>query len=289
MKHYKKVVALAIIALTIVGFIYYFVAHPNTLDPLKNLSAINIALILFLYFLVLLILVFILKVSLALYEKHIDNLENLQLNIWSNIVNFFGPLQSGPGVRALYLKKKHGLNLRKFLYVSLIYYAFIAVVSCILIGIGSFAWYIALSFIILCLGSLYLGFIIMTKKINTEDKPKLKFKLIGLLFLITLAQLLITSLIYLIELKIVNKSINYNQVMTYTGVANLALFVSITPGAIGFRESFLLFTQRLHHIRASNIISASLIDRSVYLVFLFILILVAASMHIGNKIKSTKE
>jgi len=60
-------------------------------------------------------------------------------------------------------------------------------------------------------------------------------------------------------------------VVIYTGAANFALFVSITPGAIGFRESFLLFSQHLHHIDSSTIVAANLIDRSVYIVLLLLL------------------
>ena len=283
-KHQKKLLAILILILTAGGFLFYFLNHKNALEPLKNLSLFNISAILILYGAILLALTYVLKCSLELFEKKIVFHENLQLNIWSNIVNFFGPLQSGPGVRAIYLKKKHSLDIKKFIYVSLIYYCFIALISCLFIAVGGFNFMLALITIILASIVIYAGFKLLSSKINKADKARLSLETISKLFIITLIQLFITSLIYLIELHIVNKSIDYHQVLAYTGVANLSLFVAITPGAIGFRESFLLLTQKLHHINASNILSASIIDRSVYLLFLLILIAVAASMHLKKRL-----
>jgi len=286
MKYTKKLLSLSIIILTILGFIYYFISHPSSLSAIKNLSIINISFILFLYFLALISLILTLKFSVELCGIKIKRIENIQLTIWSNIANFFGPLQSGPGIRGLYLKKKYSLSLKKFLYVSLLYYGFIALISFIFIGLGSFAWYYGLLLILLSLAVIYFGFNFLTKRIKPQDRPKLALSIVIKLFVMTLIQLLITSIIYFVELKIVNKNIGFNQALVYCGVANLALFVSITPGAIGFRESFLLFSQKLHHISSSNVISASLIDRSVYIVFLLILIAVASFMHIGKKLKN---
>ena len=286
--HYKKILSLLVIGLTVFGFVYYFVKHPTTLDSLKNLSIVSISAILLLYFLILLCLVLVLKFSLDICNIKMKWLDNLRLNIWSNIINFFGPLQSGPGVRAVYLKNKYGLTLKKFLYISLIYYGFIALIASMFICIGSFAWYYALGLIVASMLVIYAGFFVLSKKIKKGDRPSLSFKTVSNLFLITLLQLLINSLIYFIELKTVNKGIGFNQALCYCGVANLALFVSITPGAIGFRESFLLFTQKLHHISAANILSANLIDRAVYIVFLLILIFVASTMHINSKLKNFK-
>ena len=283
-KHQKKLLAILILILTAGGFLFYFLNHKNALEPLKNLSLFNISAILILYGAILLALTYVLKCSLELFEKKIVFHENLQLNIWSNIVNFFGPLQSGPGVRAIYLKKKHSLDIKKFLYISLIYYGFIALTSCLFIALGSFNIFLAILIMILAAWVIYSGFKILSSKIGKSDKPHLNPKIISKLFIITLIQLFITSLIYLIELHIVNKSIDYHQVLAYTGVANLSLFVAITPGAIGFRESFLLLTQKLHHINASNMLSASIIDRSVDVLFLLILIAIAASMHLKKRL-----
>jgi uncharacterized membrane protein YbhN (UPF0104 family) len=87
----------------------------------------------------------------------------------------------------------------------------------------------------------------------------------GLLY-VGLASCLQVSLlvgIFFVELHAVGSHANLGQVVTYTGAANLALFVSITPGAIGFRESFLILSERLHHINNATILAANVIDCSV--------------------------
>jgi uncharacterized membrane protein YbhN (UPF0104 family) len=64
----------------------------------------------------------------------------------------------------------------------------------------------------------------------------------------------------------------------------MALFVSLTPGAIGIREAFLTFSQQLHHIDTSTIVAANIIDRAVYLVFLGVLFIFVFSLHARDKL-----
>jgi uncharacterized membrane protein YbhN (UPF0104 family) len=80
-----------------------------------------------------------------------------------------------------------------------------------------------------------------------------------------------TSFIYAIELNQVHPGYSLFQQLAYTATANLALFVSLTPGAIGFRESFLYFTEHLHGIDTNSILLASVIDRAINVLFLVLL------------------
>ena len=109
------------------------------------------------------------------------------------------------------------------------------------------------------------------------------------LALATLLQVFIVAVIYFVELRAVNSTISFKQAVIYTGAANFALFVSLTPGAIGFRETFLLLAHRLHHIPDSTVLSASLLDRAIYIVFLGILFLVALSMHAKDRLAVKAE
>jgi uncharacterized membrane protein YbhN (UPF0104 family) len=98
----------------------------------------------------------------------------------------------------------------------------------------------------------------------------------------TLLQLMIQAIIYYLELSYVVPNLSFGQVLAYTGAANFALFVSITPGAIGFRESFLLFSQKIHHIDSSSIVLATTIDRTIY-----VLVLVCIGVYIiGSNIQN---
>lgn len=89
-----------------------------------------------------------------------------------------------------------------------------------------------------------------------------------------LALCVVTTLTYWVELYHVDPSVTAAQAMVYTSAANLSLFVSLTPGAIGFRETFLLLSEQLHHIPQTTIIGASVIDRAFYVMFLLILFVI---------------
>jgi len=100
----------------------------------------------------------------------------------------------------------------------------------------------------------------------------------------TAIQITAVAAAYAVELHIVGAHASLRQVLAYTGVANLSLFVSLTPGAIGIRESFLLFSTNLHHIARADIIAASLIDRAIYLAFLGLLFILAVGLHAKKRL-----
>ncbi|HSX32052.1 MAG TPA: lysylphosphatidylglycerol synthase domain-containing protein, partial [Candidatus Saccharimonadales bacterium] len=117
----------------------------------------------------------------------------------------------------------------------------------------------------------------------------LNAKYIGLIGVMTAVQVLMQVFIFATELHSLTNDISWGQILSYTGVANLSLFVAITPGGIGIREAFLLFSTQLHHISSSTIVSASVIDRGVYLVFLGVLFVLVITMHAKDKLQVTKS
>ncbi len=288
MRNWKKPTAIVVIILTFVAFGYYIIKHPATVTSLKHLNPLLILLLLGLYLLTIFILALILHVSLMMCGKQINVKENILLTIYSTIVNFFGPLQSGPGVRAIYLKKKHAVKFNSFLYVTMIYYAFFAIISggFVIISKINPAYLLLLALIAIPF------FILLSKKLRTRLKVStdlnIKLSLYTKLFLLTLSQLLVVALIYFIELHSINHSISLRQAIVYTGVADFALFISLTPGALGFREAFLVFSKNLHHISTSNILSASVIDRGIYILLLGLLFLGALSIHAKDRLEIKK-
>lgn len=282
MKRYKKFLGFLIILVTLGVFVYYLSNHPEVIDQLKTVSPLVLLTLLVLYACMLGVLALIYDILLRLLNSRLPAKEQILLTVYSSIVNFFGPLQSGPGFRALYLKKRYGLSLVAYSKVSLLYYAAFAFISGAFIFIGSQPLAQSLGLVIIfgagILAALYFlqrrGK--LTKTVNT--------RLASFLLLATLTQLLVVSLIYFIEVRAVGAQASFGQVLTYTGAANFALFVSLTPGALGFRESFLLLSQRLHHIDSSVIVSANVLDRGIYVVLLGVLFLVIVSSHARDKL-----
>ena len=264
---YKRFVALAVIVLTISAFVLYFVQHPSLWQQIKATPPDVLVIVLLLYFASILALAVVTVATLRLCKKILPAEESILLTMYTAIVNFFGPLQSGPAFRGVYLKQKHGLSLKTYAVASTVYFFFFGGLSLLMLFSGVLDWWLVP---IAVLGLIVALVLERSKKYGTRFQA-LDLKPLYLLVLATAIQIAIISLIYFVELRSVATNVSYSQAIIYTGAANLALFVSITPGAIGFRESFLLLSQRLHHISPSDIIAATTIDRAMYIVFLVLM------------------
>lgn len=284
-KYSRTAIALAIIGATVAAFAYYLAHHPNTLAKLRSLPPGTLALLLLLYACAFLLLSVISWASLHLYSKPIKLQENVLFNAYSSIINFFGPGQSGPVFRGAYLKKRHNLGIKQYVLATLVYYGFYAVFSACLMLAGTRPWWQTAA------GGLAAAIlsvlVIRWYRKGAEIDNKTHFKLNAVLWIgvATAVQVGLMSIIYGIELHSVGAPASVGQILSYTGVANLALFVALTPGAIGIREGFLVFSQQLHHINSGVIVAAGVVDRAVYLVLLGILFILIVGLHAKEKLQ----
>lgn len=290
MKKIKAKAGYVVLVATLAFFIYYILKHPQFWHELNNLNVLIIVLLLTLYLLFLGASILILKFTVEYCGKVIRFKNNLQLSSYSAIINFFGPLQSGPGFRAVYLKANYKITIRNFFEASVIYYLFFAVISaiCIVAGSNYWRWTIVIApLTVLCAYIIYRWERKRSSKI--EPARSLNGSVAFKIGLATLLQILIVVIIYFVELRTVSNLISFRQAIAYTGVANFALFVSITPGAIGIREAFLLFSQKLLHMPSKTIVAASIIDRAIYVIFLGILFVFIATFHIEGKLRQKTQ
>jgi uncharacterized membrane protein YbhN (UPF0104 family) len=283
-KKIRPVISLILLIIALAAGAFYVAGHHALLKQLSRTPPLTSLIVLALYIAMFGVLVLILSATLKICQVNLKGSENSLLNSHSLFINFFVPGQGGPAYRGLYLYKKHQLRVKNYIIATLLYYAIYAVVSVCLLLVGSRPWWQT----ILAVGAaaaVSWGVIQQYTKRAQLDKNSLKLSATNLSYLtaVTVLQTIVQATIYAVELHSVNKHITISQVITYTGAANLALFVSLTPGAIGIRESFLIFTERLHHISSANIIIANIIDRSVYLIFLLILLIITFGWHIKNK------
>lgn len=283
-KKFRIAAVVGILGITIAAFIYFILKHPTIIDRLRHTSPLLVLLLLGLYAIVTVLLVFVTQYSLEVGRAKIPFRDNILLTCYSSIINFFGPLQSGPGFRIVYLKKRYNISIKNYTLATFMYYGFFALISGVFLCANVLPWWGTVLVVLAISG---LSLVIIRKKRSTSTMH-FSVEAITKLGIATFAQVFITAIIYFLELHSVDHTVKFTQAITYTGVANFALFVSLTPGAIGFRESFLLFTQRLHHINSSNILTASLIDRGVYILFLGILFLLSVAFHVGDRLKDKK-
>lgn len=282
-KYLKTVLVVVILLLTVASFAYYLSHHPETISQVTHMPPLTLLGILALYGLWFVALALVTRGSLYLYRKHMGLQENFLFNAYSNLINFFGPGQSGPIFRGAYLKKRHNLGIKQYVFALLIYYAFYGVLSVMLAVVGSRPWWQTTAVMLAGTG----GSLVILKWYRQRSKlggEHFALTAIGWIFVATVAQVLIQAVIFGIELHNVGSHASIGQVLAYTGVANLALFVALTPGAIGIRESFLLFSQNLHHIDRGTVVAASLVDRASYLVFLGILFVLVIALHAKDKL-----
>lgn len=289
-KKIRLIISIGLLGVTITAFAYYINGHTYLLTSLKHTSLALIIWLTFLYLVSLAVLVLILYACLRICKIKIPTQENLLLNTYSLFVNFFIPGQGGPAFRTVYMNKKHRVRVVHFVFVTLMYYAFYGIISFLLLFGGAKLWWQMVSVAILTTMGCYVILYLYAKR-SKVDKESLDLNINNFiyLFLATLLQTLLQILIYYSELRGIKSHADVSQAVSYTGAANLSLFVGLTPGAIGIREAFLLFSRRLHHISSSNIVAASIIDRSVYLIFLGIVFLITLSMHAKDKLKINKN
>ncbi|MGB4966833.1 MAG: lysylphosphatidylglycerol synthase domain-containing protein [Candidatus Saccharimonadales bacterium] len=285
----KRLAVVAILALTVVLFIRYFVANPQYIKELQHTSPWVLVQLLLVNFAMLAVITVLNQVIAEIAGKTIPKKENFLLSIYSTLANFFGPLQSGPGVRAAYLKTKHGVSLRAYSIATFMYYACFAVGATLLLLIGTRPWWQTLLAVVAAGGfSFFVIRAVSNRGAKKTGKPTAivySKRLWLLLACLTLVQLLFLTVRYYIELRSVGAQVSLGQALSYTGSASLALFVSITPDGIGIREAFLMAAQRIHGVSTANIVSANLIDRAFYLVYLGLIFLIALATHAGDRFK----
>lgn len=283
-KYLKPVVSVIILATTVVLFAYYISKHPETVQQIKHIPPLTLLILLALYFVFFGAYALVTRFSLKLYDKHMGAQENFLFNAYSSLINFFGPGQSGPIFRGAYLKKRHNLGIKPYMFALLIYLAFYAVISVMMMFVGSRPWWQTMALMAVAGAGSFVFIKWYKQRSASSSKPVLSLRNLGLIFAATVLQLAAQAVIYGVELHKIGSSASISQILAYTGVANFSLFVALTPGAIGIRESFLLFSQNLHHINESSIVAASLVDRGVYLVFLGILFVLVISLHAKDKL-----
>jgi uncharacterized membrane protein YbhN (UPF0104 family) len=276
--------------IVLLAFVYYISKHEYILRQLRHTPISLIIWLILLYAVWFAALMFIITASIRLCKKKLELKENFLLNAYSTLFNFFVPGQGGIAIRGIYLKKKKNLLIKKFIFVSLLYYSFYAVISILFALSGNQPLWKKFLATLLVLVVCLLVMLLFTR--NTKIKQwGLNFSASNLLMLVlaTLFQSVVQAVIFGIELHSVNQNIALHQIIAYTGVANFAVFAALTPGAIGIRESFLVIGHNLHGISNANTIAANIIDRGVFIVFLVILFLVTLAFHARSNMFVDKE
>jgi uncharacterized membrane protein YbhN (UPF0104 family) len=280
----KLTLVILILVATITLFVRYAATHQEVIRKIQDLTPGMLAALLAFYGLWFVSISVVLSTSLKMYDKTITKQENMLLNAYSSLVNFFGPGQSGPAFRGVYLKKRHNFSLKYYVFTTLLYYGFYAVLSAFLLCVGSRPWW--QTTLLMIASGVASVFVIRwyARRSTLKDQPGINAKTLSWMFGAVALQMVAQVGMYFVELHSVSPGVSFAQVLTYTGAANFALFVSLTPGAIGIREAFLVFSQNLHHISSTAIVAANIIDRATYLIVLGIMFIIVIVLHAKDRL-----
>lgn len=274
----RGVLALAVLA----AFGWYLYRHRELFDALADASPWVIGRILLLYVLWFLTLTGSVHATFVICRRRLGIGEQLLLNAYSTLVNFFVPGQGGVALRAIYMKKRHDLLVRNYTLATALYYVCYAAISGLFLVLPTLFRAFSSTLAILAmtaaglLACLYAGHRI--RKRWLRDLLLVPATL-SRLAAWTLANCATQAWIYWVELKAVLPGVRLEQAITYTGAANFSQFVALTPGAIGIRESFLLFSERLHGVPTSIVLAASVMDRAGFLLLLMVLFVFSLVTH----------
>lgn len=284
--------SILVVVATLAVFGWYVATHPEVVDVLLGLSPWVVVLLTIAYTLTIVVNALVLHWSLAYVNRSTPLLDNALLTGYSSIVNFFGPLQSGPGFRAVYLKHRYKVEIKRFLAATAVFYLFLAALNGAVVLVAaalSFPqWRVPLAALVVLGLAVLRPFIVRVGRTERGrmilDAIRFDNRYFWLTGLGALLLSLTTAAAYGVEVYYVTDGVSVWQLLVYTAVANLSLFVALTPGAIGFREAFLLFSQKLHGISPDVIAAVSIIDRAFYVAFLLVMFLLLVATNSRKKL-----
>ena len=268
-----------LLVLTLVAFVYYFLQNQALFGRIAHLTWWQVLLIITGQSIVFFSNILVSIIFIQFIGKRFHFLDSTRITAYSSLVNFFGFLQGGVGLRGVYFKRQFGMSLKKYFGLTVIQYLFLFGVSglFVLIGISltnglSSALMVAFGGIII----LALGFVLFGK---SRFANKLQSKLGALtqllqarpllmLFAVILLQLLGSLLANFTELQAIGADVSFGGLLIYTGTSQFAIVIALTPGAIGIREALLLIVQQQMHLTTQDIVLAATVDRAVYFVTL---------------------
>ena len=152
LKKLRPALSLILLFMALAAGVYYLATHRNLLRQLSHTHLSVLLAVFGLYVIMFGVLVLILSASLKLCARHLGSKENAKLNVYSLLLNFFVPGQSGPAYRGAYLYKRHNLRVKSYIGITLIYYLFYALISLFLLLLTRFAWWQTLLALVIMAG-----------------------------------------------------------------------------------------------------------------------------------------
>lgn len=312
----SRKISLAITALVLLVFAAYFLLN---IEKFKIILHANLGLLLLIALADLAAMCvngLFTKVILEPFGKYISFLESFYVSLISAVGNFFAPIGAGFAFRAVYLKKKHGLPYSDYISILSGNYILVFLVcsvfglaSLLLLNDSSSPQFITLFaiFSLMLAGTLILSLVkLPMRKIDSmQNKYFKRFgkvlyrvadgwnritsnkKMMVRLFSLTLINASLALLTIWLIIKALHLSATFPELLLFSVLGTLSLFINITPANLGVKEAIYLFSSSVLGFSTAQILSIALIDRGVLFIVLLVLWLLSSKMKARENLKIT--
>lgn len=307
-RYYHQILGLLVLAI----FAMYFVRNKESFRILLDIRPLYLVGVAISYVAIVFTNGLFIKYVIEPFNKKISVRESVRVSLISSLGNFFASSGAGLGFRAVYLKKKHGLSYSDYMttmygnyLLFFIINAILGLLSLVLISNKEGLQYKAafLFFSGLLVVSLILCFVHIPKLFAGNFKNKYVSSILGfiknmtsgwsrivrnrrlLMHLSNLVaiQLGLTVLIGWLEIASLNIRIGFPELLLFSVLGSMSIFISLTPGNLGVKEGIYILTASVIGLTTPQIVSIALIDRGILFGTLFILWL---AFRRGEKLKS---
>jgi uncharacterized protein (TIRG00374 family) len=294
----KRVVSYLLLAFFLILFGLYYSKNRDDFTILGDISATYLLIAVLSHFLIVCLNGLLIKLLVKPFGKELGGFQSLYASMISSAGNFFLPAGSGMALRAVYLKRT--IKLRYKTFISTLYGNYIIVfftsgvfglISVVVLSGGAS---VAASFVLggifvtMVVASAYLALVgtpkVITQVLNRAHAGRfsraaseivrgwdlvvthrgLVIKMIAL----ALAGLLVSVVVYYSAVSALGLTVGVWQLVLYSTMGTITMFINLTPGAIGIRELLFIYAGSLLGFSASEIIAISLIERGAKFIVL---------------------
>ncbi len=307
-RNFMRAILLSII---LFGFLFYVKNNQSTFSRLKDIQLFYLLIIACAHLITIFLNGLFVKFILQPFKKKVPMGESFFVSLISTMGNYFLPIGTGTGIKAVYLKKKFALTYSDFMSTLSGNYIIVFLVNSLLglvsIVMISKVTYTNISKELLALfifyslvfsSTLFLAFfgfpvkaaaVLERHKILKTISGLIKRVLVGWNFIILNKRLLLKLLTLTLLNFFVGMMIIYTAVyaldlrieiaplMLYTSLVSMSFLLNLTPGSIGLREAVLIAVNTTLGLAIAEILSVSLIINGV---LFFVLILSWLSIQI---------
>lgn len=302
MKLIKRYMSLILTLGFLALFVWYGLTHTEMFEDIFNIAIWALVLIVVGKLINIWTTGLFTKWTVEAFTDTLSQAEAFVVAVLTAIGNFFGPLFGGLGIRAVYLKKYHALPYSKFSSTLIGYYlmmflfnSLLAVAGILLLPRGDHTTFLLLIFGGWALLFLLLMFAKLPKRERLAGLEKNKFaaKIIKTLYDIEdgwramvskrklVFQMLVLAAVNLATLYFVNYveftalhiQVSAASMMLYTAIVQASLLISLTPGAVGLRETILIVIGGTLGLTNEQIVQVAILDRGIYFIMLGVLFL----------------